>query len=114
MFNAFKYFEEFRETFGEEAALKLIRLASEIYESLSQSVTKTEFNELKKIVQELAEAQKRTEKEIAKLARGLQRVRKEVGGLSRTVAYALENEAYRHLPVFLKETFAKHLFLRSV
>ncbi|WP_022854496.1 hypothetical protein [Thermodesulfatator atlanticus] len=48
MFNAFKYFEEFRETFGEEAALKLIWLASEIYESLSQNVTKTEFNELKK------------------------------------------------------------------
>ncbi|MBX6423044.1 hypothetical protein [Thermosulfurimonas sp. F29] len=52
---------------------------------------------------ELAEAQKRTEEEIAKLARGLQRVRKEVGGLSRTISYALENEAYRHLPSLLKE-----------
>ncbi len=52
---------------------------------------------------ELAEAQKRTEEEVAKLARGLQRVRKEVGGLSRTVSYALENEAYRHLPTLLKE-----------
>ena len=76
MFNAFKYFEEFRETFGEEAALKLIRLASEIYESLSQSVTKTEFNELKKIVQELAKAQKRTEEPLNELAEAQKRTEK--------------------------------------
>ncbi|MCD5404888.1 MAG: hypothetical protein LRZ91_00115, partial [Desulfotomaculum sp.] len=37
------------------------------------------------------------------LAIGLDRTRREVGGLSRSVAYALENESYRHLPVFLKE-----------
>ncbi|MCL0077595.1 hypothetical protein M1N61_00780 [Peptococcaceae bacterium] len=96
-----------------------------------EQVTKREFNELKGIVKELAEAQKRTEQEVAKLASslertqqevaklasslektqqevaklaiGLDRTRREVGGLSRSVAYALENESYRHLPVFLKE-----------
>jgi len=52
---------------------------------------------------ELAEAQKRTEEEIRKLTGSLKRTREEVGGLSRTVAYALENEAYRRLPPFLKE-----------
>lgn len=82
-----------------------------------EQVTKREFNELKGIVKELAEAQKKTEQEVAKLAAslektqqevaklaiGLDRTRREVGGLSRSVAYALENESYRHLPVFLKE-----------
>ena len=110
-----------------------------------ESVTKTEFNELKEIVRdlgqtvrelaeaqkrteervgtleqtvrelaeaqkrteervnELAEAQKRTEEEIRKLTKGLQQMRSEVGGLSRSVSYALENEAYRYLPRFLKE-----------
>ncbi len=52
---------------------------------------------------ELAEAQKRTEDEIAKLSKGLNDTREYVGGLSRSVSYALENEAYRHLPEFLKK-----------
>ena len=65
--------------------------------------TEENFNRVWQAINELAEAQKRTETEIAKLARSLQRTRKEIGGLSRTVAYALENEAYRHLPALLKE-----------
>lgn len=52
---------------------------------------------------ELAEAQKRTEEEIRKLAQGQRRLRQEVGGLSRSVAYALENEAFRRLPDFLRQ-----------
>ena len=52
---------------------------------------------------ELAEAQKRTEEEIRKLTRGLSRTRRELGGLARSVAYALENEAYRYLPALLKK-----------
>ncbi len=51
---------------------------------------------------ELAEAQRRTEEEIWKLAQGRRRLRQEVGGLARSVAYALENEAFRRLPEFLK------------
>jgi len=46
-----------------------------------------------------------TEEEIRKLAGGLRRTREEVGGLSRSVAHALENEAFRQMPSFLK---AKH------
>jgi hypothetical protein len=61
------------------------------------------FNRVWQAINELTEAQKRTEEEVRKLALGLRRVRKEVGGLSRSVAYALENEAFRHLPGFLKE-----------
>ena len=54
---------------------------------------------------ELAEAQKRTEVSVATLARGLDATRTELGGLSRSVSYSLENEAYRQLPRFLKERY---------
>ena len=52
-------------------------------------------------VERLAEAQERTEQTVEKLARGLDTLRQEVGGLSRTMGYALENDAYRALPDFL-------------
>ena len=89
-------------------------------------VTKEDFSELKSIVKDLAEAQKRTEvkvealaatvkelvvsqKEmqiaIAKLAGGLSETRAEVGGLSRSMSYAFENETYRFLPAILQEKY---------
>ena len=82
-------------------------------------VTKEDFSELKSIVKELAEAQKRTEVkveelagaqkrteiEIQKLSKGLDETRGEVGGLSRSMGYAFENEAYRSLPAVLKEKY---------
>jgi len=90
----------------------LLSLLEELERQREESVTKKEFNELKEIVRdigktvkELAEAQKRTEEEIAKLSRGLQITREQLGGLSRSVGYALENEAYRHLPSILKKYY---------
>ena len=77
---------------------KAIRRLTERMEKAEERLDK-----LEKIVQELAEAQKKTEEEIRKLTLGLSRTRRELGGLARSVAYALENEAYRHLPAFLKE-----------
>jgi hypothetical protein len=75
-------------------------------------VTKEDFSELKAIVRdigvkvgELTEAQKRTEITVEKLAKGLDATRTELGGLSRSVSYSLENEAYRQLPFFLKEHY---------
>ncbi len=56
-------------------------------------------------LEELAEAQKRTEEEILRLARGQERNRKQIGGLSRTLAYELENEAFRYLPALLAERY---------
>ncbi len=56
-------------------------------------------------VGELADAQKRTEQEIAKLSSGLNVNRKQIGGLSKSMAYALENEAFRKLPAYLKNHF---------
>ncbi len=63
---------------------------------------------------QLAEAQKRTAEEVKKLATGLRRVRREVGGLSRSVAYALENEAFRRLPQYLRDHYAMEILDRIV
>ena len=56
-------------------------------------------------VGELAEAQKRTELEIAKLTKGLNETRGELGGLSKSMSYAFENEAFRRVPGILKEKY---------
>ena len=71
----------------------------------AQKKTEGRLDRLEQVVRELAEAQKRTEEEIAKLSRGLQITREQLGGLSRSVGYALENEAYRHLPSILKKYY---------
>jgi len=84
---------------------ELKEILLDLAEELERTVTKEEFRELRDVVRELAEAQRRTEEEIRKLATGQRRLRQEVGGLSRSVAYALENEAYRKLPTFLKERY---------
>ena len=71
---------------------------TEKVEALAEAQKRTEIR-----LNELAEAQKRTEVEIRKLGIGLRRTREQIGGLARSVAYALENEAFRKLPAFLKE-----------
>ena len=73
---------------------------TEKVEALAEAQKRTEIK-----VNELAEAQKRTEVEIRKLGIGLRRTREQIGGLARSVAYALENEAFRKLPAFLKERY---------
>ena len=81
----------------------LRRLAQEV-QRLAEAQRKTEerVGKLEEAIERLAEAQRRTEEEIKKLAQGQRRLRGEIGGLSRSVAYALENEAFRRLPQFLK------------
>mgnify|MGYP000058810162 CR=1 FL=1 len=97
------------ESVSPELRQVLLDLLEEVERQREESVTRREFNELKEIVRELAqrvnelaEAQRRTEEEIRKLAQGQRRLRQEVGGLARSVAYALENEAFRRLPEFLR------------
>ena len=76
---------------------KRVEELAEAQRELAEAQKRTEQK-----VEELAEAQKRTEEEIAKLSRGLNNTRSQVGGLARSVAYALENEAFRKLPAYLK------------
>lgn len=74
---------------------------------LTQAQKKTEQRvaELAEAQKELADAQKRTEIEVKSLVVGLHDTRIELGGLSRSFSYAFENEAYRHLPVVLKDRY---------
>lgn len=50
----------------------------------------------------LAAAQVETQREMAAMSRSLADTRGQVGGLTRSTAYALENEAYRQLPKLLE------------
>jgi len=74
---------------------------------LAQAQKKTEerVGRLEAVVEELAQAQKRTEMEIQGLTRELKKTRSELGGLASSVGYALENEAFRALPSFLGEKY---------
>ena len=147
MFNAFKYFESFKENFGEKAALSLLKALSEIYENLAQTVTREEFNELKEIVREqgenlkiltqrvdqltqrvdqltqrvdqltqrvdqltqrvdqLTEDVRKLTGEMGNMKKEMADMRKQLGGLSITVGYTLENQAYKALPELLARDY---------
>ena len=93
---------------------------------IEQKGMKVDINDLKGIVKELAEAQKqtdiavkeltqaqkKTEEELQKLiqevriiAGKLDNTNTNLGGLSKSVSYSLENEAFRVLPAYLKEKY---------
>ena len=102
-------FRELRDVVRElaEAQRRTEQRVNELAEA--QRETERRLNELAEAqrrteerINELAEAQRRTEEELRKLAIGQRRLRQDLGGLSKSVAYALENEAYRNLPRFLK------------
>ena len=83
-----------------------------LLEEIEQTVTKTEFNELKNVVKELsanikelAKAQKKTEEELKKLIGEHRKTREMVGGLAHTVGYILEDRAYKGLPELIKKDF---------
>ncbi len=73
MINTFEIYQNLKETFGEKEATVLTNLLIKIYNEVNQSVTKAEFNELKEVVKELAEAQKRTEERLEELAEAQKR-----------------------------------------
>ncbi len=73
-------------------------------EELAEAQKRTEIR-----VEELAEAQKRTEQSLVQLAKRMDLLTKrvdqtnqQVGGLNMTVGYMLENEAFRSLPELLR------------
>ena len=108
--------KKFSQVFPKRQAKVLTEVLVEAHRDL---VKAGDFNELKSIVKdlaeaqkrteakvgELAEAQKRTELEIAKLTKGLNETRGELGGLSKSMSYAFENEAFRRVPGILKEKY---------
>jgi hypothetical protein len=54
---------------------------------------------------ELAVAQKKTEKALQDLTKDHSKTKEQLGGISHTVGYVLENEAYKFLPAMLKREF---------
>ncbi|MEZ0328541.1 MAG: hypothetical protein ABWK15_03100 [Dissulfuribacterales bacterium] len=73
MLNTFQIYEELASSLGDNNARIFIKVVNQIYEDLRQSVTKSEFNELKAIVADLAVAQKRTEERVEELAQAQKR-----------------------------------------
>jgi len=89
---------------------RLDRTMQELAEA--QKETQKEVGRLDRTMQELAEAQKETQKElkeltieVKELAGGLILTRRDLGGVTSTLGYMLENEAYKALPKVLKEIY---------
>ena len=96
-----------REDFSELKSI--VREIAEAQRELAEAQKRTEQR-----VEELAEAQKRTEEEVRNLAMGLNNTREHLGGVTRTLGYAFENEAYRMLPRLLKERYALEIKERII
>ena len=104
----------------------LLAILEEIEKQQEERVTKYEFRELKEIVadlaqaqkkteqrldslaqkvNELAEAQKRTEQEIYRLVKRMDVFEDRLEGISNSVGYSLENRTYKALPKILSQKY---------
>jgi len=103
-------------------------LAQVIHDAYDELVKTSDFRELKEIVRELAEAQKQTESKVSllsdrmdemaqaltQLAIESKNMRIELGGISNSLGYSLENEAYRKLPKYLKDNHGIEITERMI
>lgn len=119
--------EQLRREFTENQSDLLAQVIVDVVEESHNELVKIkDFRELKDIVKALAEAQERTDRKIEKLTeaqdkltdaqknteleiKDLVRVTKtlshQMGGIAKSIAYSLENEAYRTLPAYLKKHY---------
>jgi hypothetical protein len=85
---------------------KQAKVLAEVFVGAYSDLVKTsDFNELKAIVKDLAEAQKRTEIELRELVGEHRKTRTQLGGLSMTIGYTLEDKAFKALPALLKKDY---------
>lgn len=96
--DTYRVFERLSAVMNLEAAKAVTETFVTVLDEVRDTVTKADFSELQGVVQELAEAQKRTETAVRELTRGLTETRQMVGGLSDAVGYGLEDRAIRELP----------------
>ncbi len=82
MINTLHIYEELSQALDPKAAQKLASVLGSLYEDLQQTVTKAEFTELRQVVLELAQAQKRTEQRVEELAEAQKRTEQRVEELS--------------------------------
>ena len=98
MLNSFEIYEDLSGSFDEKTARVLTKTLTRLYDEIRQTVGRDDFNQLKDVVQrlaeaqkELAEAQKRTEETLGRQVEATGLLRKEVGGLSHVVGYGIED-----------------------
>ena len=104
---------EMQQVFDARTAGVMLHVLDRVAAQVRQAgVTREDFRELKQIVAELAEAQRRTTEEIKELVAaqvrteaGIDRLCKQVGGLSETVGGDIEDIAYIVLHDVLKREF---------
>ncbi len=80
--NTFKLYEQLKSAFPQESAEALTHVLSEIVEEVQNTVTKQDYIELKTVVSDLAEAQKRTEQHVEELAEAQKRTEQHVEELA--------------------------------
>jgi vacuolar-type H+-ATPase subunit I/STV1 len=80
--SSLKIYEELSETMEPNAARKLASILDSLYQDVKQTVTRADFDELKAVVRDLAEAQKRTETRLEELAEAQKRTEARVEELA--------------------------------
>jgi myosin heavy subunit len=89
-----------------ESEKRLTRLEVTVSElAEAQKESEKRLTRLEVTVSELAEAQRKTEEELRELVQEHKKTRQQLGGLSATVGYVLENDAYKGLPGLLKRDY---------
>ncbi len=92
------------------AESRLAKLETTVQElAEAQRAAEGRLAKLETTVQELAEAQKKTEKAMGRMTEEHRKTRQQVGGLSATVGYRLEDEAFKGLPPLLERDFGLEL-----
>ncbi|MEE4359301.1 MAG: hypothetical protein V2I97_22715 [Desulfococcaceae bacterium] len=82
MLNTFNIYSELKTVLDDAAARKLAHLLGEMCEEIQNTVRKEDFSELKGVMKELAQAQKRTENRMEELAEAQKRTEIRVGELA--------------------------------
>ena len=85
-------FEHLSGLLDPKASRKIAEVLGQVYEEVAQAVTKSEFNELKEIVGDLAKAQERTEKRVEELAQAQENLAKAQEKTERSLNRLIEND----------------------
>ena len=123
MLNTFKIYNQLKENMEPAAAEAIVESLASVFEELQNSVTKTEFNELRDIVKQqgeninlLTERMEQLTKRVDQLAINMLKLesrvdslvgemknfKEQLGGLAHTVGYRLEDESFIKLPAILE------------
>jgi|Deesub1362A_J573_1020465.scaffolds.fasta_scaffold00396_14 predicted transcriptional regulator len=82
MIDTLQIYEDLKDDISPSAAKKIAESIGRVYNELLNTVTKEEFRELKEVVAELAEAQRRTEQRVNELAEAQRRTEQRVNELA--------------------------------